>query len=86
MNATFHCVCDFRQVAKASTGGKKSGTCWADSDTESDAEQAAPPEKKRDPFGDSESESESESEAEDGEGDSEVCNTLPIGYFDYATY
>lgn len=60
-------------MAKASTGGKKkTGTCWADSDTESDAEEAAPPEKKRDAFGDSESESESESEAEDGEGDSEV--------------
>lgn len=40
---------------------------WADSDTESDVENAGPPPRKLDAFGESESESESESEDEESE-------------------
>lgn len=52
-------------VESRSTGKKKSMTSWADSDTESDVEAAAPPQKKLDAFGEEESESESESESEE---------------------
>lgn len=52
---------------------------WADSDTESDVDDAPPPPKKLDAFGESESESESESEEEDESEVSRFCNRLVVG-------
>lgn len=59
------------QVAPAATSSskKKGMTSWADSDTESDVENAAPPERKLDAFGESESESDSESASESEDED-----------------
>ncbi|CAN0431149.1 unnamed protein product, partial [Ectocarpus fasciculatus] len=53
------------------SSGKKAMTSWADSDTESDVDNAGPPPKKLDAFGESESESESESEDESEDDDEE---------------
>lgn len=56
--------------SKQPAGKKKTMASWADSDTESDVDNAAPPPRKLDAFGESESDSESESEEEE---ESEVC-------------
>ncbi|CBJ28242.1 hypothetical protein Esi_0097_0008 [Ectocarpus siliculosus] len=62
------------------SSGKKGMTSWADSDTESDVDNAGPPPKKLDAFGESESESESESEDESEDDEEEPpANTGVVG-------